>query len=229
MFDALSLIVARVTGRVFVGPELCRNADWIKASIDYDVNVGTTVIFLRMFPPVLHPIIARLMPSWYRAHDNIKMAESIVGTAVTARREAELNDPDYQKPEDLLQWMMDDAEGWESDPNSLALRQLVVNLAALHTTSMATTHAVYDLCAHPEYFEPLRQELVEVLRADGGWQKDTLNKLRKLDSFVKESQRWSPASLSTYPRSFPLKSIFILNNTDLFIYSVIQQVSLQTV
>lgn len=202
MFDALSLIVARVTGRVFVGPELCRDADWIKASIDYDVNVGTTVIFLRMFPPFLHPLIARMLPSWWRAHNDIKTAQRVMGPVVRARKEAEARGLDYEKPQDLLQWMMDDAEGWEADPDSLALRQLVVNLAALHTTSMATTHAMYDMCAYPEYFEPLRQEALEVLRADGGWQRNTLSKLRKLDSFVKESQRWSPASLST-SRLFP--------------------------
>ncbi|KAK8015187.1 ent-kaurene oxidase [Apiospora arundinis] len=200
MFNYLSLIVARVTGRVFVGPELCRDPAWIKVSLEYDVNVGTAVVMLRMFPPFLHPIIARLLPSWWRAHRDIKTAHQIIGPAVRERRDKEANDIDYQKPHDLLQWMMDEAQGWETDPDSLALRQLVVNLAALHTTSMATTHAVYDLCAHPEYFEPLRAELVAVLRADGGWQRDTLGKLRKLDSFIKETQRWAPASLMSFNR-----------------------------
>ncbi|KAK8103057.1 hypothetical protein PG984_016203 [Apiospora sp. TS-2023a] len=200
MFTYLSLIVARVTGRVFVGPELCRDPDWIKVSLAYDVNVGTVIATLRMFPPFLHPVVARLLPAWWRAHSDIKAAHRIIGPAVRARREKEANDLDYQKPHDLLQWMMDEAQGWEADPDSLALRQLVINLAALHTTSMATTHAIYDLCAHPEYFQPLREELVAVLRADGGWQRDTLGKLRRLDSFVKETQRWSPASLLSFNR-----------------------------
>ncbi|GAP89753.1 putative cytochrome p450 [Rosellinia necatrix] len=200
MFEYLSLVVARVTGRVFVGPELCRDPDWIKVSLEYDINVGTAVVTLRMFPPFLHPIIARLLPSWWRAHRDIKTAERIIGPEVRARREKEANDLDYVKPHDLLQWMMDDAVDWETDPENLALRQLVVNLAALHTTSMATTHAVYDLCAYPEYIQPLREEIIEVLRADGGWQRNTLSKLRKLDSFIKETQRWSPASLMSFNR-----------------------------
>ncbi|POS72960.1 ent-kaurene oxidase [Diaporthe helianthi] len=200
MFEALSLIVARVTGRVFVGPRLCRDPDWIKVSIDYDVNVGGAVVLLRMFPPFLHPLLARLIPSWWRAHANIATAENIIGPEVRARRKAQADDLDYVKPNDLLQWMMDEGKGWEAEPESLALRQLVVNLAALHTTSMATTHAMYDLCAHPEYTKPLRDELVEVLRADGGWQRNTLSKLRKLDSFIKETQRWSPASLMSFNR-----------------------------
>lgn len=39
-----------------------------------------------------------------------------------------------------------------------------------------------------------------MLRADGGWQRDTLGKLRKLDSFIKETQCWAPASLMSFNR-----------------------------
>ena len=35
----------------------------------------------------------------------------------------------------------------------------------------------------------------EVLREDGGWQRDTHNKLHKVDIFLKESQRFAPPTL----------------------------------
>ena len=197
IFDLLSRITARVIMRVFVGLEACRNEDWLKASLDYDINVGTTVILLRMFPPFLHPVIARMLPSWYRAHGNIRTAESIIGPIIRKRAEARARGGlNYEKPIDLMQWIWESADESDAEPNAMALRMLVVGLAALHTTSMATSHAMYDLCAHPEYFEPLREEILQVLREDGGWDKQTINKLKKLDSFVKETQRFSPASLS---------------------------------
>lgn len=50
------------------------------------------------------------------------------------------------------------------------------------------THVLYDLAVHPEYVEPLREEVKSVIDSDG-WSKVAMNKLRKLDSFIRESQR----------------------------------------
>ena len=55
---------------------------------------------------------------------------------------------------------------------------------------MAITHAVFDLCAMPEYVHELRSEVQEALSQDSGvWKFSTIKKLRRLDSFLKESQR----------------------------------------
>ena len=59
--------------------------------------------------------------------------------------------------------------------------------------------AVFELVARPEYIEPLRDEVKRV-RAEGGsplWTKASMAKLRKMDSFLKESQRFCPAALGT--------------------------------
>lgn len=101
----------------------------------------------------------------------------------------------YEKPTDLLQYMIEGAQGDDRDPERLAHLQLMVNLAGIHTTGAALTHAIYDLCEHQEYAEDLRQDIDQVLEQDGGWQKDTHTKLLKLDSFLKESQRFSPPTL----------------------------------
>jgi cytochrome P450 len=78
-------------------------------------------------------------------------------------------------------------------------------MAAIHTTSMATTAAIYDLATYPEYIAPLREEIQKVLDEDGydvgedGFlrlKKSSMPKLWKLDSFLKESQRLTPPALS---------------------------------
>jgi len=77
-------------------------------------------------------------------------------------------------------------------------------LAAIHTTTMATTAAIYDLAAHPEYIPLLRDEIEQVLNEDGNdvdgagfkkLKKSSMPKLWKLDSFLKESQRFTPVQL----------------------------------
>ncbi|BCS16531.1 hypothetical protein ALUC_80738S [Aspergillus luchuensis] len=72
------------------------------------------------------------------------------------------------------------------------------------------TQATYDLCTHPQYLEPLRAAVVDVLRADGGGGKLTVNHLRKMDSLLKGSQRFNPMFLLTFNRILP-KSITLSN------------------
>lgn len=157
-----------------------------------------TVMTLRLFPAIVHPCLAPLLPSYWRLHRNLDTANRLIGTMVRERRLASGSEP--EKHNDFLQWMMDDAKGIEGRPDKLAHRQLILSLASIHTTGMAAAHAMYDLCAHADYLEPLRAEVVSVLREDRGWQKTTLTKLKKLDSFLKESQRINPPSQLAFNR-----------------------------
>ncbi len=43
--------------------------------------------------------------------------------------------PLEERPNDMLTWLMEDAIGEEKDPRNLTLRVLVINFAAIHTTS----------------------------------------------------------------------------------------------
>lgn len=52
------------------------------------------------------------------------------------------------------------------------------------------THALFDLASRQGYVQPLREEAEAVIRTEG-WTKLALNKMVKLDSFIKESQRHS--------------------------------------
>lgn len=69
---------------------------------------------------------------------------------------------------------------------------------------MATTAAIYDLATYPEYIQPLRDEIQQIIDEDGQdvdedgivrLKKSSLPKLWKLDSFLKESQRFTPPGL----------------------------------
>ena len=47
---------------------------------------------------------------------------------------------------------------------------------------------MFYLAAHPEWQKPLREEAEAVTKAEG-WTKDSVNKMVKVDSFLRESQR----------------------------------------
>jgi len=50
------------------------------------------------------------------------------------------------------------------------------------------TQALYDLAAHPEYVKEMREEAEAMIHANG-WTKHAMQGMRKIDSFLKESQR----------------------------------------
>ena len=55
----------------------------------------------------------------------------------------------------------------------------------------AITHALFDLASSPEYLHPLREEADEVIQREG-WTKAAVDRMPKMDSFIKESQRLHP-------------------------------------
>lgn len=76
-------------------------------------------------------------------------------------------------------------------------RLLSVNFAAIHTTSVTMSHILFSLAAEPHYHEPLRQEIEQIIE-EHGLTKDSLAKMVKLDSFMKEVMRTHPLGASEY-------------------------------
>jgi cytochrome P450 len=76
-----------------------------------------------------------------------------------------------------------------SSIESMSTRLLFLNFASLHTSSWTINHVLLDLAAYPEYQDPLKEEIELVLRQFGGWKKQALTQMKKLDSVLHESQR----------------------------------------
>ncbi|KAI1319567.1 cytochrome P450 [Xylariaceae sp. FL0255] len=202
IYELLLRVVARVSARILVGPETCRNEEWLSTAIHFTENSYTVIMTLRMLPSYLHPMAAPFIPAYWRVRANVATAKRIISPIIEQRRarQAKAGPEGYKKDEDLLQWMLDMGNSVEGQPDKLAHRQLMLSLAGIHTTTMSTSHAIYDLCEHPEYFSPLRDELRQILDANGGWHRPIIPKFKKLDSFLKESQRMNPPALIAFNR-----------------------------
>ena len=175
---------------------MCENEEWLETALQYTENAFRTIIILRIFPDWLKPFVAFFLPCSYKVTHALRRAKEIIVPVVMARRRAEsFGDSSYIKPTDLLQMMMDNASEYDGQPQKLAHRLLILILAAQHTTSMAACQALFDLCARPEYIDILRAEVKDVTDREQGFQKQSLTHMRKLDSFLRESQRLSPPSL----------------------------------
>lgn len=109
-----------------------------------------------------------------------------------------MNKPGYEKPDDMLQWLMDERvkrHWFDMDYEYQADAQLFLAFASVNTTTTTIVHMLYDLAAMPEYQEIIRQELEEELaKNDGAWDLALMRSLKKTDSFMKESQRHNPVT-----------------------------------
>jgi cytochrome P450 len=190
-----------MTTAVFLGSETARNKDWLKLSIQYPMDIFSIAFLLRMVPTWTHPVIARLLPWGYRVKSHRSKARVMIQSLMERRQKDLQAGSDVEHT--ILGWMTDNAKNSEADYAEMTSRQLVLTLGSIHTTALALSHALYDLCAHPEYVQPLREEIERVSKqytADD-FVKYGLHRLEKLDSFLVESQRFHPPVLSKCARS----------------------------
>lgn len=183
--------VSRLSGSVFVGHGLGRTEQWMDTSVNFAIHVFIAVIKLQFFPTWLRPIAQYIVSDLRQIDRDIAQAQDMLKPIIDERlQDAEL-DPSGERPDDFVQWMLDVLpEDQKRDYKLQAKLHLILCAAAIHTTSNLATDCIYDLAAHPEDQEALRQEAREVLEKDQGWaRKESLAKLKKMDSFVKESQR----------------------------------------
>ncbi|KIK81319.1 hypothetical protein PAXRUDRAFT_15297 [Paxillus rubicundulus Ve08.2h10] len=197
-FQTVQKVVCRTSNRVFVGLPLCRNSDWIALNIQFTLDVAKGGLIIGLFPKPLAPLVAQFMTS---VPGSTKRGMKHLGPIIEERwkRLDEYGKAWADKPNDLLSWLMDHPDGSQSSVKDLTQRILTVNFAALHTSSNNFTQALYNLAANPQHMQSLREEVEAVVKTDG-WSKGALGKMRKIDSFLKESQRMEGIDCVTMPR-----------------------------
>lgn len=201
--------VSRLSGCVFVGAELGRTEEWMDLSSNYAVRAFIAVIKLQFFPTWIRPA-ARFMVSELNQIDrDVARAQELLKPIIDQRLQDEELDPSGERPDDFVQWLLDALpEEDKRDYHAQAKLHLILCAAAIHTTSNLATDCIYDLATYPEHQEILREEAREVLEDGGGWsRKESMAKLKKMDSFIKESQRLA-GNVSKYITGTPDEDSF---------------------
>lgn len=191
-------MVALLTGRVFVGLPLSRDEKWLESSIELTMDTFETAFTLWYLHWTIRPLFAMCLPKYWNIRRRYKEATELLRPHLEHRQTQSL-DADYKAPVDLLGFFLKNVEA--KDTVSQSYLHSSMNVAAIHTTSMNVTHLLYDLASHPEHIGPLRKEAEEIFdEADGTLNKNSLTKLRKMDSFMRESQRMSPPGIVSLSR-----------------------------
>ncbi|KAF4826810.1 Cytochrome P450 monooygenase 1 [Colletotrichum tropicale] len=193
-------LVARISARVFLGEEGCRNPAWLKITKEYTVDAFIAGVELRKYPPGIRHVIHWFLPQCKAIRAHQQTARNIINEVLHARKvedQQRLAQGLKPKPRnDAVEWFEQMAKGRNYDA---ATFQIALAIAAVHTTTDLLSQTLYDIMQHPEIVPALREEIATVISQDG-WEKTALYKMKLMDSVIKESQRIKPPNVVSMNR-----------------------------
>ncbi len=199
--NAMSRVSSLMSGRAFVGLPLSRDPEWVEATTNYTQDVSRAWMVLTSLPwfvrPILAPFLQQVKSLKRQRQINVEKLAPLLAEKRGKVLHENIKPHQHNAPGgDMIDWFI---SRYQSPPTAqqLGRDQLLATFASIYNLSNALSYIVFDLAGYPEHIEELRQELREVVGEGGEIDKSTLPRLRKLDSFAKESQRLSPPSLGS--------------------------------
>lgn len=184
-------VISRLSGHAFVGPALSRDEKWMETSIQFAVHVFTACIKLQFFPEWARPVGQYFVSELGQIRKDIEIAKGMLKPIFEQRLRDMETSTSEDAPDDMIQWLIDTLpEEDKGDLQTQAELQLILAAASIHTTNNLLCECISDLATYPEFQDELREEAYQVLEVEGGWaRKESMAKLKKLDSFMREVQR----------------------------------------
>ncbi|KAM0129464.1 hypothetical protein ACHAO1_008478 [Botrytis cinerea] len=167
---------------------LASNPVFFENVVTYLNFAGVCEEILQFTPQLFHPLVGWIIMKGTR------VTQRVNGDLVAlAQKRLEMNDAG--EPKDTIQWIISCQR--KASAKNVAQQALSYIFGSAYQMPMLLTFAMYNLCKHPEYLEPLRQEVL----ASGGVQFNHQNhNLPLLDSFLKETGRMNPVTIFGMPR-----------------------------
>ncbi|KAI1012810.1 hypothetical protein LB504_008491 [Fusarium proliferatum] len=198
--DRVLRLIATNNARVFQGTAASLDEEWLEASTGYVLACFDCIRALKQWHPWLRPLVYRFIPERAAIKDQWLKGRKRV---VASMRERQGKGGNLEDPPTMLDHLSNGRNEHIADDVELQLlHQMTLIAVGTVTTFSSTTQAIYDLVAHPEYIPLLREEAESVPRDEtGNFTKDSTVAMDKLDSFLKESQRFNSPDLTTFQRA----------------------------
>nr|BAW27598.1 citreohybridonol synthase [Aspergillus stellatus] len=198
--SSITQIIAQTSSRVFLGEKLCRDPAWLHITINYASHVIQATEKLRQWPHALRYLVHWVLPTCRRLRQDMRDALDLIIPIIEERKQekaaALAAGKDPVSYSDAIDWMEDTAKGRPYNP---AISQLLLSMAAIHTSADMLTQVLFDIASRPELLKALHEEIMTVVR-ENGWSKISLYKLVLMDSTIKESQRLKPIAITPMRR-----------------------------
>ncbi|KAF2798683.1 cytochrome P450 [Melanomma pulvis-pyrius CBS 109.77] len=188
----LKRIISRVASRIMLGLPYCRDETIISITESHTICIFGVTLILRRFPPILHPLVALLIPHRWRIWRNIREMKKITQTILDEHSAAKASGDTSHKstePKTLLKWMIDNAKPHQKSLHSLVSTQLAVTVAAVYTSSQVTSHLLVFLAQNPRYIAEIRKEIAD---STNDIENIDPSKLHKMEACLSETLRLNP-------------------------------------
>lgn len=80
-------VVARLSSRLFVGEDLCRNEEWLELAKNYTLDSFGAARVLRSWPFALRRLVVWILPEWKKVRQDVADARRILAPVVKKRLE----------------------------------------------------------------------------------------------------------------------------------------------
>ncbi|ETS78132.1 hypothetical protein PFICI_10194 [Pestalotiopsis fici W106-1] len=195
-------LVARLSSRVFLGDEGARSQSWLQITTEYTKTAYIAAYILRLWPPVLRPLVHWVLPPCRKLRGQVAQARRIIVKIIEQRRKIGEISKAAREPiaqyNDTIAWFEQDSLEKDSQYDPV-VAQLIFAQAAIETTADLLTQVILDIAKNPDLFEQLRSEVNREIDK-GGWTKSSLHNMKLLDSVLKESQRLKPLAMTSMHR-----------------------------
>ncbi|KAL8289567.1 hypothetical protein RB597_001269 [Gaeumannomyces tritici] len=218
VYDTVLDAISRLSVRALVGEELCRNEEFLSCARRFDKNVVVSAAALNLLPGFLKPVFAPIVTAYdkmlYR-----RFSKHVMPIIQERLRESHDKQSDHglRQRNDYFDWAISHAKAhWdptELSPDVMAGRLACLCFAAIQSSVISLTNALFDLTASPahsaQWFEAMRDEVLlqqqdetttiatataktTTTTATPPWaSKAALARLRHVDSALRESMRLS--------------------------------------
>lgn len=157
-------------------------------------NTMSTGLLMKKIPSWIRPLVVRVLPMLHKLRESHVRSAELVAPILERWRSGNSTPEDKDT---VIHWMLEHAKEGEKTAVEMAYRVNGTIVASVHSNGMTLTSILFNLCAHPEYFDILQEEIMQVKNEFGPMgvagperlQKQFLTKLEKMDSFIAETLR----------------------------------------
>ncbi|KAJ7092474.1 cytochrome P450 [Mycena belliarum] len=201
LFPTMVRLVARVANRAMIGAPGCRNEKFLKKQVSVAEEVIPMSQILNWFPLFLRVAVWKLFCVTVGAKDGaVRLVTPYVQSRIDYAQQVwsciaglPFSHHVQDNPSTITDLLLRYAPEEDlKDVPKLAVRVVHLNMAAIHTSGIFITHALFELARMPsEQVEEIRAEIRAAIESEGGvCDKAAVDKFYKLDSLLKEIGRF---------------------------------------
>ncbi|KIX09582.1 uncharacterized protein Z518_00662 [Rhinocladiella mackenziei CBS 650.93] len=202
-------MAAILSSRPFLGSSLSHNKEWVESVLAFAMTLSNAVGTLRGLPKLFRFLFEERLPRIRAMVEARNRCEDMMMPLIEEHIERwRANGGPSVAPKDAKTHpdggeLLDFIIPHYSEPKAkkLARDEITVILESMLNLSSGLSHVLYTMAKYGHiYGEDLRQEYLEAIGEDGKLTTNAMFKMRKMDSFMKETQRINPPSLMAMQR-----------------------------